>query len=189
MSMGKALKILLPAAAAVVAAAGTPAVWAQATGQITYAPLAAGGVSAVPTLGEWTLIALTLALMGVAWRVLRGRVGAHLLAPLLLLGGLLTVSGFNVSGWLQPAQAAAEYDEAVLSNAAGGVATVQQGLTQVTNTSGVALKITKLEVMEGEEEGGMPDFLDPDEPYVPQCKVGTQLSPDGVCWVWLERPV
>ena len=45
--------------------------------------------SHLETLPRGIPVVLALGLVALAWRALRGRTGAHLLTPLLLLGGLL----------------------------------------------------------------------------------------------------
>ena len=149
-------------------------------GQIDYGPLA---VSAVPTLGETMLAALVLLLMAAAYRSLRGRVNGRVLSSLLVVGAA-TVLGLTGGQMMQRAQAIIQLS-AELSQAGGGSVSVQEGETEVVNTSGVPQQIRALRV------------VDPQNPLLwhwleplsgtPQCVVGQVLAPAGKCYVSLAQ--
>ncbi len=148
-------------------------------GQIDYGPLA---VSAVPTLGETMLAALVLLLMAAAYRSLRGCVNGRVLSSLLVVGAA-TVLGLTGGQMMQRAQATLA--SAQLSQAGGGSVSVEEGETEVVNTSGVPQQIRALRV------------VDPQNPLLwhwleplsgtPQCVVGQVLAPAGKCYVSLAQ--
>lgn len=160
---------------AALAASGTVSAWAQGTppGHIDYGP---PGATAVPTLGEWALGLLGLLLVAMAYRALRRRAHGQLLAQLLLVGGL--VAGLLTGGdVLRPAMAIVP--TASFSAASGGTVDVGFGVTQVSNTSGVAQQIKALRATEGGQ------WTDP-EPESPRCTVGRVVPVGGTCFVRLE---
>ena len=126
--------------------------------------------------------ALVLLLMAAAYRSLRGRVNGRVLSSLLVVGAA-TVLGLTGGQMMQRAQAVAF--SAQLSQAGGGSVSVEEGETEVVNTSGVPQQIRALRV------------VDPQNPLLwhwleplsgtPQCVVGQVLAPAGKCYVSLAQ--
>lgn len=148
------------------------ATWAAAVpgGSIDYGPLSTG-VAAVPSLSEWMLVLLGLLLAVVAYRALRGRVNGRLLSNLTLAGGALaaTVAGHGV---IQDAQADLVADEQNMSSPSGGTVTGTNWV-QLTNTSGVPLKIKAVRPNEG--------FRVVSPPELPECDVDVIVLPGNKC--------
>ena len=165
---------------------GASSAWAGGPiGTIDYAPLGAGGVATVPTLGEWALALMVLLLGVLAYRALRGRVNGRLMAQMLLGGGLLA-GGLAGEGWLRPVEAGTapppppEVQVVELTQAGGGSASVTQtGIWEVRNTSGVAQRITGLNTDGG---GAWESPL----PLSPECTVGLVLPAAGSCFISLD---
>lgn len=169
------LKSVLRLTALAGAAAADAPAWAQSMCQISlgYAPVVTSsppGPTAVPGLGM-TSIGLLVATMGVAvWRKNRiaGRNGRQFLSVALLASaGLLLTQGAD--GLVQSVRAAGPYE---LSNPMGGTlafndipASTPAPTITVTNTSGVALRITQN--ANGNETG--------------TCIPGMALAPNGSC--------
>ena len=111
-------------------------------GAIDYGPVS-GGIAPIPTLGEWGLLLLALAVAVLAYRQ-RKRFDARVFAPLLLAGGLVALIHANPGGWLPWAHAAGA--DISLPDRHGGTAVVPlAGRTfQVTNHSGAPQKILAL---------------------------------------------
>ena len=119
---------------------------------------------------------LGLLLVAMAYRALRRRAHGQLLAQLLLVGDL--VAGLLTGGdVLRPAMA--EMLTASFSAASGGTVDVGFGVTQVSNTSGVAQQIKALRAT---TEGGQ--WIDP-APESPRCTVGLVVPVGGTCFVRL----
>ena len=162
-------------AGALATLAGTVGAQENPPGQIDYGPAA---VSAVPTLGEWALVALLLALMALAYRQLRGRVNGRVLSSLLVVGAtaVLALSG---SPLMRVAQAILM--DVSLNQAGGGTVDVRAGVSKLTNTSGVTQTIRAMRVL-------LPGYQWLEYPGYPQCVVGLVLAPGASCHVVLEYP-
>lgn len=143
-------------------------------GVIDYAPVAA---TAVPTLAEWSLALLALLVAAVAYRVLRGRVGGRLMSNL-LMAGAAAVAAFSGHGLMRHAEAIAANDQEMSSPTGGSI--TGSGWTRLTNTSGVAQRITSVQPV------GAYSIKSP-PPESPECLVGTVVAPGAKCNVefWL----
>lgn len=139
-------------------------------GEIDYAPLV-NSVAAVPTLGEWMLVLMALLLAVVAYRGLRGRVNGRLLSNLTLVGGALAAAAAG-HGLIQEAKAIAA-DLENMSSPSGGTVAVSDW-TQLTNTSGVPLKITAIRPNQDSVVSSPP-------PVSPECTVNLVVSPGSTC--------
>ena len=163
------------AARSVVAATllmASSAIWAGiAPPVIDYGP--APTSTAVPTLGEWTMVLLALLVSVVAYRALRGRVNGRLLSNLALAGGALaaTVAGHGLIG---KAEAIVETPTAINLMSAGGGSVDAPYWSRLSNTSGVPLQIKAITPKSWTE------LLPPPSEW-PRCKVGTVVMPNAKC--------
>ena len=162
------LRIAALAASALLA----PSAWAGISGgTIGYGP----APTAVPTLGEWSVLLLALLLTAVAYRVLRGRVGGRLLSQLFLAGGI-AAAGLAGHGLVQQAEAITWLP---LDNPTGGTVTVY-GAAPLKNVTNVPLLINAV----------TPDAISrvksPPAAGAPECTVGTVVQPAGTCNVAFE---
>ncbi|MBH1964981.1 MAG: midcut-by-XrtH protein [Comamonadaceae bacterium] len=138
---------------------------------IEYGP---GPVStAVPTLGEWTMVLLALLVSVVAYRALRGRVNGRLLSNLALAGGALaaTVAGHGLIG---KAEAIVETPTELNLMSAGGGSVNAPYWSRLINTSSVPLQIKVI-------TPGYWMTAPLPEGALPRCNVGTVLQPNGKC--------
>ena len=135
-------------------------------GNVTYEPVQP---EAIPTLSQWALVALSTLMAAWAYRALRAKAGGRPLASMLLLGALsLAVASGQVG---LPVQAVSLQ----FSLAAGGVLTVgPPGESDITNTSGIAQRITA--VTDASFTGVLPVGT-------PRCVVGLVVAPGAVCYV------
>ncbi|WP_169458034.1 midcut-by-XrtH protein [Ottowia thiooxydans] len=137
-------------------------------------------VTAVPTLGEWTLILLAVLLTVVAYRALRGRVNGRLLSNLVLVGGAVAATAAG-HGLIGQAEAVVETPaELNLSSATGGSVNGDEW-TRLTNTSGVKLRIKAI-------NPGSWNIMTPPPSEFPECQVGTVLSTNGKCDIRFSYP-
>lgn len=135
-------------------------------GFVTYVP---GDTAAIPTLSQWALIALSMLMAAWAYRALRAKAGGRPLASLLLMGALsLAVASGQVGA---PVQAVAYQ----FSQAAGGIVlVVPTGESDITNTSGVAQRITAVTAGSATVSPAV---------GIPQCVAGLVVAPGAVCYV------
>ncbi len=168
----------------------TSVAWAQAIpGTIVVAYAQAGQTTSVPTLSEWALIGLALALAGVAGYFLRGKGGAKPLASVivatsLVLGGFagnkLLSQAYAAVGW---APECSSWAACSMSNPVGGTVTTGPTgqIVTITNTSGVAQTVTAV-------TANAPAIIGAIFPASEQCTVGMVLQPGQFCKVvngWL----
>ena len=184
-------KPLLPAAAALALA--SPA-WAAPGGTVaylTYGPLSAG-TQAIPTLSQWGLAVLVLALAALAPRLLRSARGGMLRAIAL---ALLTGAALLAVPWSTPAMAqigmsvGGDDADAALDQPGGGTAQLlwQPALGwgdfyyryTLQNTSGKPQQIRTTDVRGYR-------LLNPDGANT--CKPGMVLQPDATCTLGLSNP-
>jgi hypothetical protein len=176
--------LALLAAGATVAA---PSAWAQGApvGAVAYAPLAAA--AAVPTLSQWALFALVLAITGLGGHLLRRRGWNTLRA---LVPGLLAGAALLSTPW--PAEVMAQaVSEVLLDNPAGGVADIPDHPSlenpfmdylheyEVRNVTGRSQRITAVSVTAAHILLSFGSNL---------CTVGQTLAPMEVCYVRVGRP-
>lgn len=144
---------------------------------VTYAPVIQSAAP-IPTLSQWGLALLSLALVVVMYRTLRKAGNGRPIAGLMLAGALALAMGSSGS-WISPSFAGA--DGAELSNKAGGMVLVSD-LTIVGNTSGVTQQIIKIEVPNGFTARAVPNGLPA------ACAVGTTLAANASCTVSYMPP-
>ncbi|WP_234384361.1 midcut-by-XrtH protein [Paracidovorax avenae] len=145
---------------------------------VTYAPVTQSAAS-IPTLSQWGLALLSLALVVVMYRTLRKAANGRPIAGLMLAGALALAMG-SAGDWISLSFAGA--DGAALSNKAGGTILVSD-LTIVGNTSGVTQQIIKIEVPSGFTAGAVPNGLPA------ACAVGTTLAANESCTVSYRPPL
>ncbi len=177
------MKTISMARVALTAAGGLLALsqkaFAQAQGiAVTYAPITQSATP-VPTLSQWGLALLSLALAVVVYRTLRKAGNGRPIAGLMLAGALALAMGSSGS-WISPSFAGA--DGAGLSNKAGGTILVSD-LTIVGNTSGVTQQIIKIEVPSGFTARAVPAGLPA------ACAVGTTLASNASCTISYRQPL
>ncbi|WP_225980343.1 midcut-by-XrtH protein [Paracidovorax avenae] len=136
---------------------------------VTYAPPAA---MPVPTLSQWGLILLTLALLVLVYRTLRKASHGRPIAWALLAGALALSMG-GVGGWIGKSFAAPGARQ--LSLPAGGSVQVSSGLYILTNTSGVSQQIINIDVP------SVYTRLSIDGQFPAECSVGAVLAPNAAC--------
>lgn len=168
-------------------AATVPAAWAQGVqvGTVTYAPLAAA--QAVPTLSQWSLAALALALAALARHLLRHRgngVVRTLVPTLFACAALLHMP------WVGQA-IALSLSEVVLDNPAGGVADIPDHpdletsfmdylhMYEVRNTTDRPQQIRGISVT------SIHRILGPNDES--KCTVGQMLEPMATCYLRVGR--
>lgn len=147
---------------------------AETVGYIDYIPVTP---TSVPTLSEWGLVTLAIALAVGSYVVLRkGDTGKHL-ASVVAMGMGLLIAG---SGLMVIRDAHANgFPSVYLSQPTGGRADiVDTGNKHVVNNSGVALRITTLLPANVDV-----NFVDPD--LLPRCTTETTLQPYEECVVKL----
>lgn len=174
-------KPLLPAAAALLLSTLAWAAPGDIVATITYAPLSAGA-QAVPTLSQWGLAALALALAALAPRLLRG----GMLRAVAL--GLLAGAALLAAPWSAPAMARPS-DETALDQPGGGTAQLlwQSMLGSgdffypyaLVNTTGKPQRITAIEIRGYR-------LLDPDDAQT--CQLDMVLRPGDTCALGLGNP-
>ena len=155
--------------------------WAGAPlpGVIVYAPTPAA--TSAPSLGQWALMLLVLLFAVVAYRALRERAHRRHLGQL-LLGASVAAGGLAGVHIIENAQAVVPPTVVNLTTPGGGTANLIAGVSQVTNTSGIAQTITAVTPYS-------PYQVYNPTPNTPQCVVGTILPAGGVCYVYLAAPL
>ncbi|WP_198969926.1 midcut-by-XrtH protein [Xylophilus sp. ASV27] len=175
-------------AGALALAAGTQApAWAQAVGNITYAPLSAGTQS-VPTLSQWGMAALALLLAAGARHLLRGHGNGVVRTAML---GLVAGAALLAMPWSGQALAVPA-SEVLLDKPAGGsvdlpdhpdfelpFADFMHGY-EVRNTTDRPLRITAVDVTAAHRIAGPSDET--------RCSVDQTLAPLASCQIVVSRP-
>lgn len=144
---------------------------------VTYAPVTQSAAP-IPTLSQWGLALLSLALVVVMYRTLRKAGNGRPIAGWMLAGALALAMGSS-GNWISPSFAGA--DGAELSNKAGGSVLVSS-LTILGNTSGVTQQIIKIEVPSGFTARAVSSDLPA------ACAVGTTLAANASCTVSYMPP-
>ncbi len=153
-----------------------PAAWAGmgVGGTVVYAPLS-NGVTAVPTLGEWMLVLMTLLVAVIAFRGLRGRVNGRLLSNLTLIGGTLAAAAAS-HGLIQEARAV-DYDQVEM--VAAGKTELLFDKTKLNNETNVPLRIISIQPNDWSIVSLSPQ-------YSPQCAEGQTVAPGAFCHIQFE---
>jgi hypothetical protein len=148
-----------------------------------------GGVASIPTLSEFGLIALGMALLGGALYFLKAHQGkGHRLMSLLvaLLGVTLLMSKQDV---IQNAWAVIEPFSVVATGADQGVVSLNQGdgIYEITNGNASTIKITDI-TNETSCNQFNPNYLWIVTPYsnapqTPGCDINSQVAPNAKCYV------
>ena len=149
---------------------------AQSVGGISYAPL---GAQSVPTMSEWALILLAVALAALAYRATRGQAGRTLKV---WAAGLLACATFAAAVWNQPA-IATPLVSVLLDQAGGGTAAIPSHPDlytgdffhdySVQNQTPQPQRITGISLNSG--------LSVPPSGKSPKCTVGLVLQPNDVC--------
>ena len=165
---------------------------AGTVGGILYGPVAGGTTTAVPTVGQWTLIVLALLVAALGYRMLRRNVPGNLLSSLIVVATAtgMALHGGQLGSFIKVAGAAPPAAlELALTNVNGATAylTEYDRVYKVTNSSDTRQKIIRLLP----DIGFLPaaQFTDPsvmDPSYSPQCSQTTILEPDANCYVYLD---
>ncbi|AVT11739.1 midcut-by-XrtH protein [Paracidovorax avenae] len=143
---------------------------------ITYGPPAA---TPVPTLSQWGIALLSLALGLMIYRSLRKAGNGRPIAGMLLAGALALSMG-GAGGWIGKSFAAPSGVQ--LAQPGGGIVGVDAGLFTVSNTSGVTQQITKITVQNGYTR------LSINNGFPAECVVGTILPAGGTCSTHYDAP-
>lgn len=146
---------------------------------VEYEPLAVNAATAVPTLGEWTLILMALLVAVVAYRALRGRVNGRLLSNLIVAGGAAAFIGGH--GGIKKAEAdVATFDVDLPSRTGGNVNVQTDVVSYLNNVSGVALRIKSITLTR--------QYLEilPAGSEWPQCAVGLVITPANKCEIFIR---
>ncbi|MDA8451285.1 midcut-by-XrtH protein [Acidovorax sp. NCPPB 3859] len=141
--------------------------------EVVYSPnIAASGSQPIPTLSQWGVVLLSLAVVVVMYRSLRKARGGRPIAGLLLAGGLaIAMGGSGLVG-----KSFAAIDSLNLSDPAGGSVFPSLGETKFVNTSGVTQQIKQISAPQ-------PTYVVLTPSNTPQCQVGTVLSPGSSCFL------
>lgn len=190
-SHARSLACLIP----LLAAAATPAAWAQAqppVGSITYAAALAGAAQPVPTLAHGAMVVLSLLMAPVAWRAARGRLACLALAagPAVLAGALLGAAAW--SGHAEARSKVSGGSDVLLNNPAGGMADIPYHAAldtafrdymyeyEVRNTTAASVRITGVTLTTGHNDRPMAT--------TPRCVAGLVLAADETCYLLVSKP-
>ncbi len=174
-------------AAATVLALQQATAWAQAapnTVLVSYAP--AGATASIPTLSEWAMLGLALALAALAVYTLRNKRGAKPLASVILAFGL-AIGGMGGNRLMGDAHAApggwavpdcTSWTACSMLNAGGGTVTTGPtgNVVTITNLTGVAQTVTGV--------SATPPATLPPNQTPPTCMVGLVVQPNGICTIY-----
>lgn len=151
---------------------------AQSVGGIAYAPL---GAQSVPTMSEWALILLAVALAALTYRATRGQAGRTLK---IWAAGFLACATFAAAVWNQPA-IAVPLAAILMTQPAGGTADIPSHPDLFTgdffhdysaqNQTPKPQRITGISLS--------PGLSIPPSGPAPKCTVGLVLQPNDICYV------